>query len=212
MEGGAKVRVEAPSRSGVPCQLEAFPAELPGGAPSRVEPWTWYVRRRLRGATRRLGRLFGVDGPRRGPGGEAAFVAEPLEVEAGDLVRVRSAGEIQAMLDGSGSYQGCGFGSGMYRHCGQEFRVARVVTRFFDEARFRMLRARNLVILEGVHCDGSSIPDTTGCDRMCFYFWRTEWLEKVPAGDDEDRVQSPVGAAGDGQSVRAEPGKGGGAG
>jgi hypothetical protein len=97
----------------------------------------------------------------------------------GDRVRVRSAEEIRRSLDAKGGLKGCSFGSGMFEYCGKEFRVARVVRQFFDEARFRMLRARNMVLLEGVHCDGSSLADTQGCDRMCFYFWRTEWLEKV---------------------------------
>jgi hypothetical protein len=97
----------------------------------------------------------------------------------GDVVRVRSAEQIRGTLDEQGGLKGCSFALGMYRYCGRELRVAKVVDRFFDEARWRMLKARNLVLLEGVHCDGSSIPDTQGCDRMCFYFWRTEWLEKV---------------------------------
>jgi hypothetical protein len=67
----------------------------------------------------------------------------------------------------------------MYQYCGKELRVAKVVNRFFDEARSHMLKARNMVLLEGVCCDGSNSSDSTGCDRMCFYFWRTEWLEKV---------------------------------
>jgi hypothetical protein len=73
----------------------------------------------------------------------------------------------------------------MYEYCGKELRVAKVVNRFFDEARWRMLKAGNMVLLEGVHCDGSSISDTQGCDRMCFYFWRTEWLEKIEEAPDQ---------------------------
>jgi hypothetical protein len=42
-----------------------------------------------------------------------------------------------------------------------------------------MLKCRNIVLLENVYCDGSGHPDTRGCDRMCFFFWRTEWLERV---------------------------------
>jgi hypothetical protein len=111
----------------------------------------------------------------------ACFPAPALVV--GDRVRVRSAEEIRSSLDESGCFRGCGFGTGMYQYCGKEFRVAKVVNRFFDEARFRMLRARNMVLLAGVHCDGSSLADTRGCDRMCFYFWRTEWLDRIDDGD-----------------------------
>jgi hypothetical protein len=107
------------------------------------------------------------------------------ELKPGDLVRVRSAEFIRSTLDEKGGHRGCGFGLGMYQYCGKELRVAKVVNLFFDEARWRMLKARNMVLLEGVHCDGSGSPETQGCDRMCFYFWRTEWLEKIEEAPDQ---------------------------
>jgi hypothetical protein len=102
-------------------------------------------------------------------------------------VRVRTEEQIRGTLDQDGRLRGCGFGLGMYRHCGKEYRVAKVVERFFDEAQWRMLKARHLVLLEGVHCDGSSVPETQGCDRMCFYFWRAEWLERIDGPGPVDR-------------------------
>ncbi|OFX18780.1 MAG: hypothetical protein A2V77_16185 [Anaeromyxobacter sp. RBG_16_69_14] len=175
---------------GVPCQLEAFPAQLDAGPPSREEPWSWYLLRR----SRRLLAKIGTRLPRLGPRATATPDQEPAEpgarpvkdlppppLQAGDWVRVRSAQDIRETLDAQGSYRGCGFGLGMYGLCGEELRVAKVVRRFYDEARGRMLKASNMVLLAGVYCDGSSCLDTRGCDRMCSYFWRTEWLEKVEA-------------------------------
>jgi hypothetical protein len=98
-------------------------------------------------------------------------------------VRVRSAEYVRSTLDEGGSLKGCGFGLGQYQYCGRELRVLRRVDNFFDEARARMLKGRNLVLLDGVHCDGSSSRWTDGCDRMCYYFWRTEWLEKIEDGE-----------------------------
>lgn len=164
---------------GVPCQLEAFPAAEPFGAPSREEPWSWYLRRRARSALRRLGalvqRVLGR-APTRPP---PSAPLEAPDLRAGDRVRVRSAEYIRSTLV-DGRLSGCAFGQGMFQYCGKELRVARVVERFFDEARFRMLKARRMVLLEGVHCEGADLPDTQRCDRMCFYFWRTEWLEELP--------------------------------
>jgi hypothetical protein len=183
----ASLPVEPRREPGVGCQLVAFPPELDRGPPSREEPWSWWIRRRARRATIRLRdaarRLLGG-----GPAGDAPGPFPAPALRAGDRVRVRSADEIRATLDAAGAYKGCGFGLGMYAWCGREARVAKVVERFFDEARGRMLRARNMVLLEGVHCDGASSPDTLGCDRMCLYFWRTEWLERIeapaPRGED----------------------------
>ncbi len=182
---GNAAAASAPARSGdlaqlgVGCQLESFPVELPGGPPSRKEPWSWYLRRRTRHLFIKLRRLAArLTGRRPVPASPSPAGPAP-ELRAGDLVRVRTAEYIRTTLDGGGAYRGCGFGSGMFQYCGKEFRVVKVVARFFDEGRGRMLKSRNLVLLDGVHCDGASSPDTLGCDRMCFYFWRTEWLEKV---------------------------------
>lgn len=193
-ERGARVshddvnsREPAPDAGGVPCQLEAFPAKLETGAPSREEPWTWYVVRRAQGFLLRLRRELDRFGPRGGPAPapEPAQAPKPAEswpapeLREGDRVRVRPAEYIRATLDDKGCLKGCGFGLGQYQYCGKEFRVIRRVDNFFDEARTRMLKARNMVLLDGVYCDGSSVKWTQGCQRMCFYFWRTEWLEKI---------------------------------
>ena len=170
---------ERPVQIGVGCQLQAFPSQFEKGPPSREEPWFWYFRRRARGAVRKVMRLVSRlirrrIGPQAGP-----TLLEAPELKAGDLVRVRSAELIQSTLDEKGGHRGCGFGLGMYQYCGKELRVAKVVNGFFDEARWRMLKARNMVLLEGVYCDGFGSVEAQGCDRMCFYFWRTEWLEKI---------------------------------
>jgi len=100
---------------------------------------------------------------------------------AGDLVRVRSLNAILRTLDEAGRCGGCAFLRPMSAFCGRQVRVARRVDHFFDERTWRMLRCKNIVLLEGTYCDGSGHPDTRGCDRMCFYFWRTEWVEQTGA-------------------------------
>jgi hypothetical protein len=102
-----------------------------------------------------------------------------LDLSLNDLVRVRAREQIEATLDMAGRCRGCAFVEPMFRYCGRELRVKGRVERFFDEQQWRMLKCRNVVLLEGVHCDGSGHPDTHGCDRQCYFFWRTEWLEKI---------------------------------
>jgi hypothetical protein len=106
----------------------------------------------------------------------ATPVAVSGELRQGDRVRVRSAGDINRTLDYQGVTKGCKFLSQMARYCDQEFEVAGTVEKFFDEANCRTLKCKNLILLQGVHCDGTCVG---GCDRKCFLFWRTEWLEKV---------------------------------
>jgi len=146
------------------------------------EPLTWYVRRRVRNVFRRLRRMLGIRRTWENPFGEAKPGADPpppADLHTGDPVRVRPLDEIKRTLDANGMCKGCGFLLPMANWCGRELRVAQRVDRFFDERRWKMLKCRHLVLLEGVYCDGSGHPDTQGCQRLCYFFWRTEWLEKI---------------------------------
>lgn len=98
----------------------------------------------------------------------------PVVLHRGDLVRVRTYEEIKQTLDNRGYTKGCKFMTQMVEFCDQELRVAGNVDKFFDEARCRTLRCKNIVLLEDAFCNGAAVG---GCDRMCFLFWRTEWLE-----------------------------------
>jgi len=159
---------------GSSCQQVSSPA--PGS-----EPCFWYVHRRARNAVRRIRRLVGLRVQRDSAaviGRSATDVTNP-PIAVGDRVRVRPLAEIRCTLDAQGRCRGCAFLDSMTRYCEREFRVVKRVDRFFDEARWRMLKCNNVVLLEGVYCDGSGHPDTQRCDRMCFFFWRTEWLERL---------------------------------
>ncbi|MFC1642660.1 hypothetical protein ACFL5O_08235 [Myxococcota bacterium] len=150
--------------------------------------------RRARAAAKKVERFVGKLRQRGSPPAASPPAAPAPKLKPGDLVRVHSAEYVRSTLDRHGSLRGCTFSLGMYQYCGQERRVLRVVERFFDEPQFRMLKARNMVLLEGIYCDGSSQQLTQGCDRMCFYFWRTEWLEKIKPQSQTQEGESPAGA------------------
>jgi hypothetical protein len=167
---------------GVVCQLQDTQlVQLPAGPPSREEPWSWYLRRRGRAVKYKLSQI--MDRLRQRPAPEKAYRRDlpAPDLQPGDRVRVLGAEAIRATLDESGRLNGCGFALSQYRWCGKELRVAKRVERFFDERTARMLKARNMVLLEGSYCDGTDSIETHGCDRMCFFFWRSEWLEKLDA-------------------------------
>ena len=56
--------------------------------------------------------------------------------------------------------------------------------RFFDERTRRMLRLRDVVILDEAICAPplEGAHDYAGCDRTCFFFWKEAWLERIPPG------------------------------
>jgi len=157
------------------CQLVQLDGVAAAGGRAKEEPWWWAVKRHGHNLAFRLRtRLRGPD-----PVARRRPDLPPSDLRAGERVRVRSRAEIAATLDEAGTCSGCWLAPPQYECCGREFTVARRVERFFDERRWRMLRTRNLVALEGVRCDGRGLPETAGCDRGCYYFWRTEWLERV---------------------------------
>lgn len=114
---------------------------------------------------RTANRLFSL------PGGEC--------FQPGDTVEVLSMDEIRQTLDGNGRCLGLQFMNGMERFAGQRYRVLKAVNTIFDERSWKMVSVRNTVLLDGVVCDGRDQYDKEGCDRCCYYFWKTRWLRKV---------------------------------
>lgn len=113
--------------------------------------------------------------------GEKPARVPPLVLQPGEKVRVKSLEEIEKTLDEQDRTEGCTFTSAMVQYCGKECVVRKRIDLFFDERTWKLLKAKNLVILEGVYCQ--SKPDSfqhwAGCDRSCFLFWKEAWLERV---------------------------------
>jgi hypothetical protein len=94
-------------------------------------------------------------------------------------VRVHTAEDIRGMLDDHEKYKGCLFIDEMFEHCGKTYKVLKEIDWFFDEAKQKMCKAKNAVILEGVLCSGRQRLYRVSCDRNCFFFWHKDWLEKA---------------------------------
>ena len=67
----------------------------------------------------------------------------------------------------------------MWQYCGTEQKIIKKVENFYDEANFRMCKARKTVLLAGLHCTGSPSKSKLSCDRYCLFFWKEDWLEKI---------------------------------
>lgn len=102
-------------------------------------------------------------------------------LEAGDWVQIGSREEIEKTLDADGKTQGLSFLPNMFQFCDTTHRVLKKVHYIFDERSWKMSKCRNVVILDGVYCDGRDVFAREGCDRCCFMFWKTQWLKKVSA-------------------------------
>jgi len=130
---------------------------------------------------------------RRNSGPSACFAANgktstrsemlaPLGLKGGETVRVKSLKEIEGTLDGQGRCEGLGYlPVVMNKYCGGVYKVQKRINLFFDERGWRMLKLRNVVILDDVLCElaANIKEDWAGCDRTCFLFWKEAWLERV---------------------------------
>lgn len=140
----------------------------------------WFVKRRVNYLARKLLRWpkNASRGGRPEPN-HAASTVPTVELRAGDLVRVRSKKDIQKTLDDWGRHKNCEFAAEMYQYCGQTYRVLKKVEQFYDEVRQRMCKCRGIVLLRGLTCCGKRGMFPQPCDRNCFLFWHSVWLEKI---------------------------------
>jgi len=102
-----------------------------------------------------------------------------LNLQVGELVRVRSKEEITRTLDSKRLNRGLGFEEEQARDCGKTARVGLRVDRCIDEKTGKMLKMKTpCIVLEGIVCRGVYHGN---CPREYAPFWREIWLERVNA-------------------------------
>ena len=107
-----------------------------------------------------------------------------IDLQVGEVVRIKSKDEIARTLDSKRLNRGLGFEEEMARSCGRTARVVRRVDRCIDDRTGRLLTMKNpCIVLEGVVCRGVYHDN---CPREFVPFWREIWLERV----DTDRKQT----------------------
>ena len=82
-------------------------------------------------------------------------VTEALNLQVGDLVRIKTVDEIRATLDPAGKHRGMAFvPTEMEQHCGKTYRVYKRVEKIFLEESKQNRKLKNTVLLDGVQCQG----------------------------------------------------------
>ena len=94
---------------------------------------------------------------------------------AGEVVFVRTAGEIFETLDKDGCLEGLPFMPEMLAFCGRKFRVDRVANKTCVNAESVFIGSLSncFVLAIPQRCDGSAHG---GCQMGCKFLWRKEWL------------------------------------
>jgi hypothetical protein len=100
-----------------------------------------------------------------------------LDLQPGDLVRVKSKEEIIATLNTQNRNRGLSFDAEMLPYCGTTARIKSKVNRLIDEQEGTMIQIkRDCYILEGVVCKADF---HRFCTRSIYPYWRSVWLDKV---------------------------------
>ena len=107
------------------------------------------------------------------------IIDDGLKFFPGELVKVRSKDEIKFTLDEWGETKRCTYLRIMYEYCDKTFRVHKNINYFYDETKIKLVKSKNIVILEDVYCNGKRRVFKKPCDRNCFLFWHTSWIKKV---------------------------------
>ena len=107
---------------------------------------------------------------------------EPLNLQPGELVRVKSKEEIAKTLTPDGRNKGLWFDREMMPYCGGVYRVRQRIERFINERDGKLMVLKNQpVTLDGVVCSGDRSICRWLCPRAIYPYWRECWLERVEA-------------------------------
>ncbi len=118
------------------------------------------------------------------PAGESAPVAA-LNLQPGELVRVKPYEAILAGLHANNKDRGMSFDGEMMPYCGRLYRVRGRVERFIDEKTGYMKGLKTpAVILEGAYCRARYSNHRMFCPRSVLSWWREAWLERVSDSPD----------------------------
>jgi hypothetical protein len=103
-----------------------------------------------------------------------------LDLQPGELVRVRSFKEILATLDTNSRNRGLSFDPEHVPFTGGTYYVRARVSTFIDEKSGRLMTLKNdCIILDGVWCQARYSYCRMFCPRSIYPWWREIWLERI---------------------------------
>jgi len=113
-----------------------------------------------------------------------------LNLQPGELVRVKSYQEILATLNTDNKNRGLYFDAEAVPYCGGTYRVRQRLNKIVDEKTGKLVTFKNdSIVLEGVFCQARYSDCRMFCPRAILSYWREIWLERV-----KEPSESPVGA------------------
>lgn len=106
--------------------------------------------------------------------------SETLDLQPGELVRVKTQEEILRTVDRSNRNRGMYWDAELVPYCGGTYRVLKRVTRQIDERTGKMVEMKNpCIILDTVVCQARYSSCRMFCPKSMYPYWREIWLERV---------------------------------
>lgn len=106
--------------------------------------------------------------------------AQSLNLEPGELIRIKSYDEILKTLNVRNRNRGLFWDAEEVPYCGGTYRVLRRVDRIVNEKTGKMLVMKTpCVILDSVICQSRFSNCRMFCPRSIYSYWREVWLERV---------------------------------
>jgi hypothetical protein len=106
-----------------------------------------------------------------------------LNLQPGELVRVKSHQEILETVDSENKNRGMYWDAELVPYCGKTYRVLSRVSRLIDEKTSRMIEMKNpCIVLDSVVCQARYSQCRMFCPREMYPYWREVWLERVGNG------------------------------
>jgi hypothetical protein len=103
-----------------------------------------------------------------------------LNLQPGELVRVKPYEEILKTVDANRMNRGLSFDAEAAPYCGGVFRVRARVDKFIDETTGRLKTLKTpAVMLDGVWCQSRYSDTRMLCPRRIYIWWREIWLERT---------------------------------
>jgi hypothetical protein len=106
--------------------------------------------------------------------------AAALNLQPGELVRVKSHEEILKTVNTASRNRGLWWDAELVPYCGGTFRVLDRVSKVIDEKTGKMLEMKNPnIILDSVVCQARYSACRMFCPKSTYAYWREIWLERV---------------------------------
>jgi hypothetical protein len=105
---------------------------------------------------------------------------QTLNLQQGELVRIKPYKEILATLDTSNRNRGLYFDAEEVPYCGGTYRVLKRVLKIIDERTGKMRPMKSpCIILDSVICQARFSECRLFCPRSIYSYWKETWLERV---------------------------------